>query len=325
MLALGVTHGSALAAPTPPERIVPVVIDTLRRDHVSAYGGSTPTPNIDGLAARGTRMDEALSSFHQTTMSMGSLFTGHTPSLESGDPTRPLPWNGRNWCGLRRFAAAMDIACVPVSVETLAEKMRKAGYWTLGVASHALLFRPAGFDRGFDRWIEVGRQDAAGAGNVFGFGDVNSRDGRHVNEAVARALPERPGDKLFLYVHYMEVHDYEFRRERYATAVRRADRAVGGLLASLIELGLLDGAVVFVTSDHGERLGERHFTEGKPQHRGNPSFEQLVRVPLVVSPALPIEPDRLLRSEDLHRLIVSLAGGTGGGSKPPAAPELFLS
>ena len=67
-----------------PERIVLIVIDTLRRDALSCYGGSTPTPNIDGLAAQGQLFSNALGSFHQTTMSMGAMFTGRTPSLESG-------------------------------------------------------------------------------------------------------------------------------------------------------------------------------------------------------------------------------------------------
>ena len=36
-----------------PERIVLVVADTLRADHVGAYGGAVPTPNLDALAERG--------------------------------------------------------------------------------------------------------------------------------------------------------------------------------------------------------------------------------------------------------------------------------
>ncbi len=70
--------------------IVLVVVDTLRRDHVSVYGGKAFTPNIDRLAARGQVFTNAVSSFHQTTMSMGSLFTGRTPSLATGRAETPL-------------------------------------------------------------------------------------------------------------------------------------------------------------------------------------------------------------------------------------------
>lgn len=66
-----------------PERIVLIVVDTLRRDHVGVYGAERPTPNFDRIAASGTVFRNAFSSFHATSMSMGALFTGRTPSLES--------------------------------------------------------------------------------------------------------------------------------------------------------------------------------------------------------------------------------------------------
>ena len=68
--------------PAPPERIFLFVVDTLRRDHVSAYGARASTPNMDALAARGVRIDNAFAAYHQTTMSMAALFTGRTPALE---------------------------------------------------------------------------------------------------------------------------------------------------------------------------------------------------------------------------------------------------
>ena len=46
-------------------------------------------------------------------------------------------------------------------LETLAEAFQQAGYWTAGVVGNRLLFRPAGYDQGFDEWVEVsaGRTD----------------------------------------------------------------------------------------------------------------------------------------------------------------------
>ena len=58
-----------------PDRIVLIVIDTLRQDYVSAYGARDPTPNIDALAAGGQLFPNVVSSSYQTTMSMSSLFT----------------------------------------------------------------------------------------------------------------------------------------------------------------------------------------------------------------------------------------------------------
>ena len=68
--------------PTPPQRIVLVVVDTLRRDALGCYGAPQPTPHIDALARRGQRFERALASYHQTSMSMAALFTGRTPSIE---------------------------------------------------------------------------------------------------------------------------------------------------------------------------------------------------------------------------------------------------
>jgi arylsulfatase A-like enzyme len=309
----------------PPQRIVLIVIDTLRRDHVSVYGGRASTPHIDALAARGQVFTDARASFHQTTMSMASLFTGRTPSIETADPTATLAWNGDTWCGMARFAEADGHgACIPPSVPTLAERMQEAGYWTIGVVSNQFLFEPSGFERGFDDWVEVGpplrrgtrarRRPELGALRASG----------PVTEAAVAALNRRARDRFFLYVHFMDVHDYPFARVDYATAVTRVDQAVGALLDTLERAELLDDAIVIVTSDHGERLGERHPLPGRPGHYGNPAFQELLRVPLVVAPPVVDDPDAPLRTQDLHHLIQEIAGlrPDRGGDLPPG--ELYV-
>ena len=118
-----------------PERIVLIVVDTLRADFASCCGARPETPVIDALAARGQRFERAVGSFHQTTMSMGALFTGRTPSFlvtDGGD----MAINGRTWCGMARFAEPGDPGCLPRSLRTLPQRLRKAGYETLGVVSN---------------------------------------------------------------------------------------------------------------------------------------------------------------------------------------------
>ena len=61
--------------PDPPERIILIVVDTLRRDHVSVYGPRVSTPQIDALAKRGQVFSDLTAAYHQTTMSMAGLFT----------------------------------------------------------------------------------------------------------------------------------------------------------------------------------------------------------------------------------------------------------
>jgi len=296
----------------PPERIVLIVVDTLRRDHVSPYSDRVPTPHIDALARRGQTFPSASSSYHQTTMSMSALFTGHTPSIERGHDRERLDWTGETWCGLQRFSGeAAEPGCIPASVTTLAERLRDAGYWTLGITSNELLYRPGGYERGFDRWVEV-RGTPVPAGRV--------------NHAVQAELSKRPQDRLFLYVHYMDVHDYRQHGRSYAASVQVADQAVGRLLSILDAQGLMDGAVVVFTSDHGEHLkGEKHFVPANRGHSGSPSFETLLRVPLIVAPPTFDDTASPLRSDDLHRMLLELA--RAGASPPPdlEPDEVYLS
>jgi arylsulfatase A-like enzyme len=310
-----------------PRRIVLIVIDTLRRDHVSAYGGRVRTPNIDRLAAEGTRVDGAVSSFHQTTMSMAALFTGRTPSLESGDLEHPLGWTGRTWCGMARFAddASEALAepeagkqCVPSDLPTLAETLRRAGYRTVGIVSNPLLFEPAGYARGFDDWIQVGSMPREG-GLTPTHGELRSRAAPSVLAAAEAALRRVGRERVFLYVHLMDVHDY-FGGTEYADAVAVADGAVGRLRALLAGDGGLEDTVVVLTADHGERLGEEHVVSGMRAHYGNPSFETVLDVPLVVWPRLERVLPALVRGEDVYDLVLQLAGAASS-REPVLAPD----
>jgi arylsulfatase A-like enzyme len=323
-------RSDAPPADAPPERLILIVIDTLRRDHLGVYGAPAKTPNIDALAARGQAFTNVVSSFHQTSMSMGSLFTGRTPSLEAGDG-RTLSWNGHTWCGLARLAAAPGSdPCIPPSVPTLAEILRDAGWATIGVASNQFLYEPSGFSRGFDEWVEVDdRPPVAGAASRRNLKDARqSRTWRPVNRAVTLALNRRKSDHFFLYVHYIDVHDYNFAKISYAEAVQLMDQGVGSLLEKLEAAGLLSDAVVVLTSDHGERLGELHGFEGElPNtfgHFGNPSFQELLRIPLIIAPARFDHPGRFLRSQDLFGLLLQIAGVERAPASDVDSDELFI-
>lgn len=232
--------------PPPPERIVLIVIDTLRRDFLSCYADAPlPTPHIDALARRGRAYESVSAAYHQTSMSMAALFTGRTPSIERPEGGPPLPWTGQTWCGMARFAAPGEGLCIPTGLTTLAERLRGAGYWTIGVMSNPMLFEPSGFGRGFDDRSEVGR---------------------------------------------------------------------------------LEDAVVILTSDHGEHLGETHPPDPSRvmrSHQGNPSYQELLHVPLIVAPDSRIRERDLLRTQDLHAEILRIAN-LSAPSPDLADGELFV-
>lgn len=309
-------------AERPPQRIVLVVIDTLRRDALGCYGGATATPRLDALAQSGAAVPGMSSAYHQTSASMAALFTGRTPSLETGDAAHPLGWTLETWCGMARFSEPGG-ACIPETLPTLAERMRDAGYWTIGVFSNSLMHDPSGFGRGFDDLIEVGARSDPHTRSR------ETRAWRRVHEAATAAIDRRLHDHFFLYVHYMDVHDHPEGVD-YSVGVRAADTAVGELLAHLELRGLREGTVVVVTSDHGEHLGERH--PPTPQrarfhHFGNPSYEELLAVPLLVSPASALGARPPRSTVELHDWLLRLAGAVPITPEPdaPAPDELYLS
>ena len=309
LVGLWITLGNtACSHGEPAQQIVLIVVDTLRRDHLSCYGSTTPTPHLDRLAENGQIFTNAIASFHQTTMSMGALFTGRTPSLEASRGA--LSWNGRSWCGLTRFAGpSEEQGCIPKSVRTLPEILRNAGYRTIGIVSNRLLFQPAGFERGFADWVEVGGRTTW----------------QEINAAALEAMERRDRDKVFLYVHYMDVHNHRFGGRSYASLVNSVDGGIGALLDALKQRGLRDDATIVFTSDHGERLGETHFTPGSPYHYGNPSFEEVLRIPLIVSPPRFAATSEPVRSQDVFRLILELAGVRDSSPSELEPDELILS
>src|SRR5262245_46024132 len=106
---LGILLSLGVAA-SPPDVLL-VTIDTLRADHVGAYGyAAAETPALDGLARAGVRAEDAVVQVPQTRPSHASLFTGRNPFEH----------------GLR------DNFSPPLapSVPTLATLLRRAGYDT---------------------------------------------------------------------------------------------------------------------------------------------------------------------------------------------------
>lgn len=138
-------------------------------------------------------------------------------------------------------------------------------------------------------------------------------------------LQQRPKDRFFLYVHYMDVHDYGLAGISYEEGVKRVDRAFGQLLELMRAQSLIEGAVVLLASDHGERLGEEHLVEGSRSHFGNPSFEEVLRVPLIISPPVSENPTRFMRGDDVHRLVRRIAGVADREPADLGSGEIFLS
>lgn len=294
----------------PPERVrerlaaierpnlVLVVVDTLRADWLSAYGDPAATsPEIQRWAARGVLFERARAQSSWTKTSMASLMTSLWPQSHG--------------------VALQDDGLAPGAV-TLAEVLREGGYRTYGVQSNGWLEQTFGFQQGFDRYVfPRGGRDAAHRSSVWPHGDNIYREVRRLLDAHPEETP------FFLYVHLMDVHEYaappEFHRfgsddeGAYRAAVRWTDDVVERLRKRLDSLGLLEGTVMVLASDHGETFGEDG-THGHARNSKTPALE----VPLVVRFPFPTPGIRVsaqVRNLDLAPTLVALAG------RP--APESF--
>src|SRR5262245_35687713 len=103
-------------SPRPPalQGILLVTIDTLRADHVGAYGAPFATPNLDALARDGVLIEQACSPTPSTGPAHASLLTGL------------YPWNH----GTLRNAVPLD-----PRIPTLADRLREAGFTTAAFVS----------------------------------------------------------------------------------------------------------------------------------------------------------------------------------------------
>lgn len=127
-----------VAANEPPPNIVLIFADEMAPEHIGAYGGRWPTPNLDRLAAEGMQFTRAYAAAPMCTPSRFSVLTGLYPGrcasdsfLEEYPVEAPysIGWNTR----------------LLGEQETIADRLRSAGYST-GMAGKWHLGSTAGVE-----------------------------------------------------------------------------------------------------------------------------------------------------------------------------------
>lgn len=248
-LALACTRATETPAVKPP--VIIISIDTLRADHLPAYGyDGVKTPAIDALRDDGILYENAYAHAPTTLPSHVSMLTGLLP-YEHGV---------RNNLGYT-FEAAKH--------ETIPAMLKSAGYETGAAVSAYVLRGSTGLGSVFDFYDD----QVAGATNVS-IGEV-MRDGAVTANVATRWIGERGDRPFFFFLHLFEPHwPYE---GTYDEEIARADAVVGRFIADLKQRGLYDQAVVILLSDHGEGLGDH----GEKEH-GVFVYRETIRVPLIV-------------------------------------------
>jgi choline-sulfatase len=302
-----VCGGCSRPGPPPPpaaRHLVLVTIDTLRADHVGAYGGDrSATPRLDAIAAAGAIAPEASAHAPLTLPSHASLFAGRLPPA----------------LGIHDNISARRMPDVPL----LAEVLKKTGFATGGFVSSIVLGAFTGLDRGFDVYsdeFETQSGEPQLLSMVQKRGDVVTSDAL---EWLARARA-RPADRIFLWVHLFDPHDpYEppepyasrYSGRAYQGEVAWTDELVGRLDDGLARLGMRGETLLVVTSDHGEGLGDH----GELLH-GYFVYQSTLRVPFLVRGPGILPGTRLgvtLRLVDVYPTVLEMLG-----VQPPVAKEL---
>ncbi|MEB2344987.1 MAG: sulfatase-like hydrolase/transferase [Deltaproteobacteria bacterium] len=299
-------------APERPLRVVLVSIDTLRADHVGAYGaGPGRTPALDALAATGVRFENAITPAPITLPSHTTLLTGLDP-----------PEHGIHHNGLFRLRD---------DVPTLAAHLREAGYATAAFVGSFVLAERFGLARGFDVYDDTFALGSPSHGGVA----VAERPADQVVDAALAWLAAAP-DRSFLFVHLYDPHAEHQPPEPFATRHRGnlyageiafADAEVGRLLDAVAARWPDGATLVAVTSDHGESLGEH----GEDSHSFT-LYDATQRVPLLLrGPGLPagVTVAPVVRLADVAPTLLAalgaspLPGATGRPLQPLlAGPEV---
>jgi len=255
--------------------VVFILIDTLRADRLHCYGYSRETsPNLDELAARGVRFAHVESQSSWTKSSMASIWTGLYPQQT----------------GVLGFAHALpDEALLP------AEIFGKAGYRTAGVWRNGWVANNFGFGQGFDLYFRPTPSRPARNEKRNAARRVLQGTDMDATLSASEFIRANSARRFFLYVHYMDVHQYLYAdtspswgsafSDIYDSAIHWTDRNVGVLLETLLDAGVLDRTLVVVAADHGEAFFE-HGAEGHARNL----YAEVTQVPLIIMPPMDLRP-----------------------------------
>jgi arylsulfatase A-like enzyme len=283
-------------------QVILISIDTLRGDHLDAYGYSRETaPNLSRLINDSVYYKQAYANGAWTYPSHASMLTGTLPSR-----------NGVNQ-DLNSFAYKGQGRAVNDSIFNIAEILKKE-LPELKTIKFAKLPNEIGFARGFD------------ANNNF---DPFLTDNKF--SKILNALDKNRDKDFFLFLHTWMVHapyanSYFLEKEKlsrekrnfidlyrkpgtskkkksntsfrtfllennlfnvkdcvalYDGGIRYTDHYIGQLINKLKEIGIYDNTMLIVTSDHGEHFGE-HAPYMFYDHHGNNFYEEFIKIPIIV-------------------------------------------
>lgn len=349
LLAAATAGACGQQAPSNAPNFVFVLIDTLRADHVGAYGYDRDTTTfIDSMAMEGLVFERVVSQAPWTGASMASLWTSRYPS-ETGVGVTPDA-SGIRWLG-KSGSTRLRPDAIP-----LAEILAASGYHTIAIVSNVYAGTVFGLERGFEIHVQQGGIDAAAVTDL-------------ALEALDQHLSRNESEPFFLYVHYLDAHEPTFPPELYRArfpaqdgephreeharwrlgdktdlqgpalqsfrshkidvydaSINYIDTQVARIAQSLSARGKRGSTIFVIASDHGEEFWD-HVEFERDTHldprghsgitHGHSLFGELTNVPLILhGPGIPVA--RIgyrVRILDVAPTILGLAGVEIPGSQ----------
>src|SRR5579862_2740521 len=232
-LCLSFASHSFAAAQKP--NLVLITVDSARADRMGFLGAkstTSPTPNLDRLAAESIVFEHAYAQAPGTVVSHATILAGVYPQST----------------GLSEIGGTLT-----PSLPSLPELLKAQGYRTAAFVGSIDLDPVNGLAQGFDRGFQT--YDAGFRPAIPG----DSRPaitGRTGSEVVARAiawLSHNAQGPFFLWV---QIDDASGAHASYNSALTAGDAAIGKLIAA-VKLQKIDAnTAVIVAADHGQRLSD---------------------------------------------------------------------
>jgi len=259
----------------PRKHVVLIIVDSLRADRMQVYGYQRPTTPFLSQLVQSGRMKKVDAAFSTCSES---------------------------FCGITSTLAGREFRDISARTFQLQDVLRDEGYqtWFLLSGNHSAWNGLPNFYHSSDETFFDGSQTER----------YTMDDDRLVLEGLERVPVASPDQPAFFYVHLMSTHylgvqlpeSHVFTRpddavspglepykileqlnkpDRYDDKVLQVDGIITQLFDALRAKHYLDDAIVVVTGDHGEGLGERHWAHG--WHL----YNEDIRIPLLL-----YDPDR---------------------------------
>jgi arylsulfatase A-like enzyme len=292
----------------PPQTVILIQGDTLRKDHLDAYGYERPTaPKLRRLAEEGALFQNAVAQTSWTKAATPSILTSLYPSSH----------------GVQHIPDRL-----PASASTIAEVYRGAGYATVSFASVVFTGAYTNLHQGFEELHEA--ESTAGRA-----GPKGAKTAREYTDRLVQWLEDHRDFPAFVYLHFFDPHSpYEpnqpydrlwadpkgraeylrqqevlkkfvadpflaqrgmatpgelvkagldpaayirYSKDWYDGSIRGMDAEIARVVERLRELGLDGRSLVAFYADHGEE-----FHEHGHMFHGNGVYGEMIRVPLIL-------------------------------------------